>query len=856
MTSLEALILYDNNLESSIPACLASVYSLKRLDLSRNTLTGYIPPTLGGLPHLILLGLNANRLKGTIPSELGGLSKLVYLYLNVNRLTGTIPDALGNLPKLAQLLLDSNKLHGPLPSSIGNLNRLTELDVSGNNFTGPIPPALGNMHILQAFIVQRNKLTGGIPDTFRTLLSLQDLDLSSNFFNGTIPAFLGSLPNLATVYVSSNSFYGTIPPELCSAHQLRILHVDGNSLTGTLPTNFGQLSKLEALKLYTNYFTGRIPDSMGNLSSLVFADFSYNRLRGQLPASMGALTNLKYLYLENNQLSGALPAEWGRMKSLNEFNLGNNRLRGSIPTSFSNLTALSLLILSYNKLTGPIDNIVNPRAQFTLSSIQINNNELTGTIPGNIFELLGVNEFVAGSNCFRGSLPASLCSAHRLQSLSLDGLSSAEACRIRLVPGFRSFERLGDFNTELTSCYFHMEALKTLHLSDIGLKGTLPELTYISEKLLDLALAHNELTGTIPEIMQTKIYESLDLSYNRLTGTLSQDFATDRADESNDEISYGQNSSKFSLFLLNNRLSGVIPPAVTSLRDLSILGSNVFSCNYRRTDLPTHNEKVDNYDCASQSFDVAYYTWLAMIFVSVCIFFGVLYAYDIKVRDVLEVEFVQKLRRWLKAASGEMFYAAFADRLKTLALVSRMCDLLCLVAVYCLAFILLIALPLYVAMGHYYGMLTHQYAYAVSMSFISGVPSAVVEILILLGLLTIVILLLLRHLFKLSRKETDIRSNARTSRRMEEDSLVLTPTVPNRYAWIRNSALYVLFGFVNICVVVGANSAYIYVVLNASGWTLITAQVLIGLFKIVWNGAEIYGEPTMNVLVMPNATNV
>jgi hypothetical protein len=73
-----------------------------------------------------------------------------------------------------------------------------------------------------------------------------------------------------------------------------------------------------------------------------------------------------------------------------------------------------------------------------------------------------------------------------------------------------------------------MTSLTTLHLSGNGLTGSLPNV--VSHKLMDLSLSHNIITGPIPLSFQNRRWSGLDLSYNRINGKLSTNFASNNID--------------------------------------------------------------------------------------------------------------------------------------------------------------------------------------------------------------------------------------------------------------------------------------------------------------------------------------
>jgi Leucine-rich repeat (LRR) protein len=74
--------------------------------------------------------------------------------------------------------------------------------------------------------------------------------------------------------------------------------------------------------------------------------------------------------------------------------------------------------------------------------------------------------------------------------------------------------------------------------------------------------------------IQTKVWENLDLSYNKLTGTLSSEF-----------VGVFNPSERQELYLEINRLSGDIPSAFQNITNLAVLNGNIFSCSWNGENL-------------------------------------------------------------------------------------------------------------------------------------------------------------------------------------------------------------------------------------------------------------------------------
>lgn len=146
--SMRMLFVFCN--EAKLPKELVMLENLEYLALMYNyDLDGTIPTELGNLKNLTYLILYDNSLTGTIPTELGGLSNLIYLDLGDQEprggLNGTIPTELGELTNLEVLWLENNDLEGPIPNQFGNLESLVFMGFFGNDFTGTIPGDLCNV---------------------------------------------------------------------------------------------------------------------------------------------------------------------------------------------------------------------------------------------------------------------------------------------------------------------------------------------------------------------------------------------------------------------------------------------------------------------------------------------------------------------------------------------------------------------------------------------------------------------------------------------------------------------------------------------------------------------------------------
>ena len=101
---------------------------------------------------------------------------------------------------------------------------------------------------------------------------------------------------------------------------------------------------------------------------------------------------------------------WGNCYSIENttyLNYSSNQLTGSIPPEIWNLTNLDYLFLKDNQLTGSIPpkiwNLTN------LNELDLSNNQLTGSIPPEIWYLTNLTFIRLNNNQLTGEIPESIC---------------------------------------------------------------------------------------------------------------------------------------------------------------------------------------------------------------------------------------------------------------------------------------------------------------------------------------------------------------------------------------------------------------------------------------------------------------
>ncbi|KAG5100136.1 hypothetical protein JHK82_045188 [Glycine max] len=437
--------------------------------------------------------------------ECGKIKGLKKLNFSGNMLGGDLPSFHG-FDALESLDMSFNNLEGSIGIQLDGLVSLKSLNLTFNNFSGSIPTKLGNSTVLEHLVLSVNHFGGKIPDELLSYENLTEVDFRANLLSGFIPSNIGKLSNLESLVLSSNNLTGEIPASLLNLTKLSRFAANQNNFIGPVPP--GITNHLTSLDLSFNKLSGPIPEDLLSPSQLQAVDLSNNMLNGSVPTKFSP--NLFRLRFGSNHLSGNIPpGAFAAVPNLTYLELDNNDLTGTIPAELESCRKLALLNLAQNHLTGVLPPLLGNLTNLQVLRLQMN--ELNGTIPIEIGQL------------------------HKLSILNLSWNSLG-----------------GSIPSEITN----LSSLNFLNLQSNNLSGSIPTSIENLKLLIELQLGENQLSGVIPS-MPWNLQASLNLSSNHLSGNIPS--------------SFGTLGSLEVLDLSNNKLSGPIPKELTGMSSLTQL---------------------------------------------------------------------------------------------------------------------------------------------------------------------------------------------------------------------------------------------------------------------------------------------
>ncbi|KAK6152624.1 hypothetical protein DH2020_012263 [Rehmannia glutinosa] len=519
LKNLKVLNLGFNEIFGGIPSSLSSCVGLQVLNLAGNQFNGSIPGFVGGFIDMSGLYLSFNLLSGSIPDEIGdNCGKLEHLELSGNYLTDGIPRNLGNCRGLKTLLLYSNMLEEVIPSELGGLSQLEVLDVSRNNFGGPIPSAIGNCTKLSVLVL--SNLWDPLPNVSSSgggegwhllpmntifmklgfLQQLGDVEFGSELLLRVISEGFYNCKKLHFLDLSSNRLSGDVSDKI-PVPCMNLFDISGNYLSGSIPkfnyescapiqTTYGDsLWPYDPSSVYVSYFGYRtqiessLPLSEDGVSFLVLHNFGSNNLTGPL-------------------LSMPIASERLGKQTVYAFLAGRNKLTGNFPGAFfdkCNQARGVIVNVSNNLLSGqfPMDMAATCKS---LMFLDASSNQISGTLPPSIGNLISLRVLNLSWNPLQGSIPSTLGQINNVKCLSLAG---------------------NNLNGSIPTSLGQLYSLEVLELSSNSLSGEIPKNLATLRNLTVLLLNNNKLSGQLPvELTNISTLSAFNVSFNNLSGPL------------------------------------------------------------------------------------------------------------------------------------------------------------------------------------------------------------------------------------------------------------------------------------------------------------------------------------------------
>ncbi|WVY91729.1 hypothetical protein V8G54_037243 [Vigna mungo] len=496
LRELEDLVMDDNNFDGPIPDWLGHFKHLKLLILGENMFSGSIPTNWGNLSTLIILDVGSNTMTGVVSERnLAKLSKLKSLYissystlifdfdsdwippfqleelvigfsnpdlpawlytqrslerLSIRGSSFEAPDKFwhfvssviqleleGNLidGDMSNVLLNStyiylssNGLKGCLPQLSANV---VFVSLSNNLLSGELSPLLCGHNVsngknnLLYLDISLNNISGGLTNCWKNWKSLVAIHLGRNNLSGKIPSSLGFLSNLNSLHLHENKLHGDIPLSLRNCHSLLVFNVRNNQLSGNIPAWISH--GLLALQLRSNHFSGKISPQICEMSSLIVLDIAQNTIFGHIPSCLGNIKTLLFNNVSRQKLSFQFPSsspgryyfnddslelvtkgqvlEYGKnLHFMTLIDMSSNNFSGTIPPQMFSLIGLHSLNLSNNKLAGEIPNEIGNMKN--LESLDFSTNQLCGEIPQSLSRLSFLGYLNLSFNNLTGKIPS------------------------------------------------------------------------------------------------------------------------------------------------------------------------------------------------------------------------------------------------------------------------------------------------------------------------------------------------------------------------------------------------------------------------------------------------------------------
>ena len=257
-----------------------------------------------------------------------------------------------------------------------------------------------------------------------------------------------------------------------------------------------------------------------------------NQLRGTIPQEIYNGTNLPFLssiQISRNYFTGTIPTSIATMTSLRSFIAFENELTGTIPSNlFISLTNLDTFNIWSNYVTGTIPDFGEPS---TITTGDFTTDDGTGdiSVTTSTDSSSSLLVLILSENLLSGSIPSdSLFKLNQLETFLVDqnmigGTLPSELGLLTNVERLSLYENniQGTIPTELGL----LESVKDFWLGDNMLQGTLPAELGQLRRLEYFSIPNNEFAGTLTPALflgwsKSDTLTNLEFHQNRFIGTI------------------------------------------------------------------------------------------------------------------------------------------------------------------------------------------------------------------------------------------------------------------------------------------------------------------------------------------------
>jgi hypothetical protein len=309
--------------------------------------------------------------------------------------------------------------------------RLSGLELTSCKFIGREPgpcPSVGAVHPSQAASSKMVQFpSSSLCSTLCWTLSMsvciaqitanQDCLALSDLYNSTSGQSWKKSSGWVNISTDCCTWYGVS----CDLLDRRVVSLDlsNNNLFGSVPSSFSNLKRLKNLTLSHNKIYGIFPESITLLVGDYRCEGSPNSYQYQpcdpfkdqqnkdADCNGGSCTfvgGLSQLRLGDNVLHGPLPGAISRLyKTLQVLDVNTNQLEGSVPRTIGALTRLVELDLYANTFTSSVPDELGLLGNLRYLNLAFN--LFNGTVPNSLANLLRLEYLDLSVNRFRGTLP-------------------------------------------------------------------------------------------------------------------------------------------------------------------------------------------------------------------------------------------------------------------------------------------------------------------------------------------------------------------------------------------------------------------------------------------------------------------